>query len=100
MQKKLTYSFRNNVSKIPVRNLRRVKIRGKWKKNFRTSQNQLANSILKDIMKGLIENISPFYFQTRQLMLIAKTNMMGGDVVRQLEQQHIASAIFSRFLIL
>ena len=33
-------------------------------------------------------------------MLIAKTNMMGGDVVRQLEQQHIASAIFSRFLIL
>ena len=61
--KKLTYSFRNNVSKIPVRNLRRVKIRGKWEKNFRTSQNQLANSILKDIMKGLIENMSPFFFK-------------------------------------
>ena len=65
MQKKLTYSFRNNVSKIPVRNLRRVKIRGKWEKNFRTSQNQLANSILKDIMKGLIENISPFFFSNQ-----------------------------------
>ena len=63
MQKKLTYSFRNNVSKFPVQNLRRVKIRGKWEKNFRTSQNQLANSILKDIMKGLIENMSPFFFK-------------------------------------
>ena len=66
MQKKLTYSFRNNVSKIPVRNLRRVKIRGKWEKNFRTSQNQLAKNISKDIMKeGIIENMSPFFFSNQ-----------------------------------
>ena len=61
--KKLTYSFRNNVSKFPVQNLRRVKIRGKQEKNFRTYRNQLANNILKYIMKGLIENISPFFFK-------------------------------------